>query len=365
MAAEPRGSILRQLRRLVSSGAADDASDAQLLERFAALRDEAAFETLVRRHGSMVLGVCRRVLGNGADADDAFQATFLVLMRTGAGIRQRGTVGHWLYVVAYRVALQARARAARRRTVESEAGIMQTQQPAETDTTGELRQVLDVELSRLPERYRAPLVLCYLEGKTNEEAAQLLGWSKRSVTGRLARARDLLHRRLARRSLAFSGLAGLATTESVSAALLDTTLKTVTLCAAGQAAAAGLAASPAITLMNGALKAMWITRIKLAAVLLTATLALTGSGWFLHRALAEKPAEPQAQAPAAPVAAPEALPGLPAAFTRTLDLVKPQAGEGKYAQVPWAETLWDARVEAAAKGKPIFIWVTGGPPGIC
>ena len=365
---DSRGEILRHLRRLVRPENEDDASDGQLLELFAAERAEAAFAALVRRHGPMVLGVCRRVLGNLHDAEDAFQATFLVLQRRAGSLEGRATVGNWLYTVAYHVALRARAGAARRREQERQA-VIETR-PEDRDEAGDrdLRQVIDEELARLPEKYRAPVVLCYLEGKSNEEAARLLGWSLRSVTGRLARARGALHKRLARRSLAFS-VAWLATAtaqNSVSAALCAATVRTATLCAVGEVAAAGLV-SPTVThLAEGALKAMVLHQWKLASALAAVLMLATGSGFLLHQALAEKPATPpNAATPTAARADQAELPGLPVAFARTLELIKPQANESRYAQVPWAETLWDARVKAAAEGKPIFIWVTGGPPGIC
>ncbi len=139
-----------------------DVTDGQLLGRFLARRDEAAFEALLRRHGPMVLGVCRRVLGNSHDADDAFQATFLVLVRKAATVRPASAVGNWLYGVAYRTALEARSAAARRRRKEREVADMARGRPADDDR-GELRRLLDQELSRLPDKYRTPIILCDLE----------------------------------------------------------------------------------------------------------------------------------------------------------------------------------------------------------
>src|SRR4051812_12709196 len=143
-----------------------DGGDAQLLQRFVQRRDEGAFATLMERHGPMVLGVCRRVLRDQQDVDDAFQATFLVLLRKAAALRRPGLLGNWLYGVAYRVALQARAGAARWRALAREVEDVPAAEPVDAKVWDELRPMLDEEVNRLPEKYRAPVVLCYLEGKT-------------------------------------------------------------------------------------------------------------------------------------------------------------------------------------------------------
>ena len=174
----------------------DEASDRQLLERFVRRRDQPAFAALLRRHGPMVLGVCRRVLRHEQDAEDAFQATFLVLAKKAHGLRRPERLANWLYGVAYRTAQHARGRETRRCQHEREAASMSAAKD-EPETFGqELRRLLEEELHRLPEKYRAPLVLCYLEGKTNEEAARLLGWPVGSMSFRLARGRELLRERL-------------------------------------------------------------------------------------------------------------------------------------------------------------------------
>ena len=177
-------------------------TDGQLLARFVATRDEPAFAALVRRHGPMVLGVCRRLLPRGPDAEDAFQATFLVLFRRARALDRGGSVANWLYTVAYHVALRARADAARRR--QCERAVPRRDEAPAADVWSDLRPVLDEELTRLPDKYRAPVVLCYLEGKTNEEAGRLLGCPVGTVKGRLSRARDLLRARLARRGVTLS-----------------------------------------------------------------------------------------------------------------------------------------------------------------
>jgi RNA polymerase sigma factor (sigma-70 family) len=180
-------------------------SDAQLLERFVADRDEEAFAGLVERYGSLVLGVCHRVLGDSHQAEDAFQATFLVLVRRASSLDGRGPLGNWLYAVAYRTATKARMTAARRRARERQAmDSMPDAYVVENQAWDELRPILDEELSQLPRKYRAPLVLCYLEGKTQQEAAQELGWPSGSMSRRMNRARQLLRVRLQKRGVATS-----------------------------------------------------------------------------------------------------------------------------------------------------------------
>jgi RNA polymerase sigma-70 factor (ECF subfamily) len=181
--------------------AVEEPADAELLTRWCA-GDAAALEWLVRRHGSMVLGVCRRILAHADDAEDAFQATFLVLVRKGHQLARREQVAGWLHAVAVRVAQKARSQRTRRR--EREAQIVDGVDPVapETAPAVDLRDLLrriDEELDRLPDKYRLPIVLCELEGRTLEQAARVLGWPRGTVAGRLSRGRELLRRRLARR----------------------------------------------------------------------------------------------------------------------------------------------------------------------
>jgi RNA polymerase sigma-70 factor (ECF subfamily) len=188
-------------------GLAEQATDRELLARFVATGEQAAFAALVQRHGAGVLRVCRRVLGNEHDAEDVFQATFLVLARKAGVLSWHDCVGHWLRAVAQRLALQARGLAERRRGRESaDEDAPEPCDPGDGPPAAlarrELCLVLDEELGRLPEKYRAPVVLCYLQGKTNEQAAGELGWPAGSMSRRLARARALLHDRLSRRGLA-------------------------------------------------------------------------------------------------------------------------------------------------------------------
>lgn len=184
-------------------------NDEKLLDRFLGGGEpasEGAFTVLVSRHGPMVLGVCQHILGQAPEAEDAFQATFLVLARNAAGIRDRRVLGRWLYEVAYRIAIRSKASATRRRAVEKEAALMSAvdDRPVIDPAWNELMPVLHEEVNRLPEKYRSAVVLCYLEGRTNEEAASLLRWPVGTVKGRLSRARDLLRSRLTRRGLALS-----------------------------------------------------------------------------------------------------------------------------------------------------------------
>jgi serpin B len=281
--------VLRHLRRVPRAGA-DEPGDGELLARFADRRDEAAFELLLRRHGAMVWNVCRRVLGDAADADDAFQATFLVLVRKAKSIARRESAAAWLHGVARRVSLDARARAARRRAHEQRGAAMPTEQLPADASNAEVRGILDEELGRLPEKYRAPLVLCYLEGKTNDEAAQQLGWTRGTVAGRLSRARDLLRGRLTRRGVALTAAALSALLAETASAAVPSALLVTTLKEALGYAAAGVASPAAVSLAEGALRAMFMTKLKITATLLSAVVALgAGAGWFWPRVHAEPP----------------------------------------------------------------------------
>jgi RNA polymerase sigma factor (sigma-70 family) len=286
---------LRHLRHLLARPDTDAVPDAQLLQRFVSRRDEAAFELLIGRHGPMVLGVCRRVLGDAHDAEDAFQATLLVLARKAGSIGRRGSVGSWLYQVAYRVALRARAGALRRARHERRvADLPAVADPHAAADPGwrELRPVLDEELGRLPEKYRAPVVLCYLEGLTNEQAARQLRCPAGTLKTRLTRARRLLADRLARRGLApGAGLLAAAAlrpaaSAAVPAALVGPTARAAALVAAGKVTAAGVVSAQAARLTEGVLRAMVLMKVKLAAVALVAGLAAAGAGVGSYRALA-------------------------------------------------------------------------------
>jgi RNA polymerase sigma factor (sigma-70 family) len=264
-----RNQVVQHLRRAVLRYDEAGLTDGQLLGCFTEHRDEAAVAALVRRHGPMVWGVCRRVLGDHHDAEDAFQATFLVLVRRAASITPRDLVGNWLYGVAHQTALKARALRAKRRTRERQVPAMPEPTATERDLWQDVRPLLDAELSRLPERYRVALVLCDLEGKTRKEAARQLGCPEGTLAARVARGRALLAKRLARHGLAVSGgtLAGVLSREASAAvpdAVASSTIQAVNRFATGPAAAVALSA-PVVALTEGVLKAMLLNKIKIAA----------------------------------------------------------------------------------------------------
>jgi RNA polymerase sigma factor (sigma-70 family) len=281
MRTPPLGHALRRLCRSTEEQTEQDLSDADLLQRFRAGREETAFALLVQRHGPMVHGVCRRVLGDVHEAEDAFQATFLVLVRQAAVIRQREALGGWLYRVAYRVAARARGSQSRRRAVASQAPVpAAVPDPAATAAWGELRHALDEELHRLPDKYRAPVVLCCLEGKTHEQAGRELHWPKSSVTARLERARELLQQRLVRRGFVLpAGLLAALLAAETSSAAVPATLLLATVRLALQVLRGEPAAAPGVALAEGVLRGMARTRLAVAAaVCLVLGLAVAGVG---------------------------------------------------------------------------------------
>ena len=294
MAGDASAALLRNIQTLFDIGTVGGLSDRELLARFAGSRDasaEAAFEALVLRHGPMVLRVCSNVLRDPTDAQDAFQATFLVLVRRSRAIRKLESVGSWLYGVAYRVAARARVEAARRRAVEQHGGL-RVVASVDSETDGardqeELGPIIQEEVRRLPERYRGVVVLCYWEGLTHEQAATQLGCPLGTVRSRLARARGLLHRRLTRRGLA--PLAGLvaASFDSAQAAVVVSRFISVpselvqsTVRAAGQVAAgkatAQVATGAVALLVQQVLRSMLMMKLKTIAI----AMALIGVGAF-------------------------------------------------------------------------------------
>jgi RNA polymerase sigma factor (sigma-70 family) len=203
-------------------------TDGQLLDRYVKTRDESAFETLLRRHGPMVLGLCRRSLQDDHEAEDAFQATFLTLVNNARSIRKQDSLGSWLYGVAHRVTLKAKIRAGKRNRLTQGETMSVEDLDSQADLQ-EIRPVLHEEVGRLPEKYRAPIVLCYLEGQTHEEAARQLEWPVGTVKGRLSRAREMLHSRLSRRGIALTlGLIALLrkdATAAVPESLVESTVR--------------------------------------------------------------------------------------------------------------------------------------------
>jgi RNA polymerase sigma factor (sigma-70 family) len=273
--------FMRHVYRAAAGGAL---SDGQLLQRYVESGDRAALAALVERHGAMVFGVCRRALGNVHDAEDAFQAVFLLLVHKASAIAQCESVGSWLHGVAYRTALKARRAAAVRRRARERQLAASTVAPAVPDILErELRAILDEEIARLPERYRLPVILCYLEGKTHAEAARLLGCPLGTVATQLARARARLRPRLERRGITLPvGVLTVLLVEqapaAVPAALVLTTL---------QIAFSG-AAGPAVTaLTKGVFMTLTMTKVRLTTImLLMLSLAGTGTGIVVHRRLA-------------------------------------------------------------------------------
>jgi RNA polymerase sigma factor (sigma-70 family) len=314
--ADPINEAVQHFRRAMLRQDSAGLSDGQLLERFIERRDEAAAAALVRRHGPMVWGVCRRVLRNAHDAEDAFQATFLVLVRRAASILPREMVGNWLYGVAHQTALKARAMTAKRRTREREVTAMPEPKVQPQDPWDDLQALLDQELSRLPDKYRAAIVLCDLEGKTRKEAAQQLGVPEGTLAARLVRARTMLRGRLARHGLAVSGGA-LATmllrneaTAGVPAAVVSSTIQAMSLSAAGSAAAAGAISAKAAVLAQRAMRAMLFTKLKGVAAILLALAAAVGVVGLTYGFKARAAPAPQGTTPPARGAgAPAALKG--------------------------------------------------------
>jgi RNA polymerase sigma factor (sigma-70 family) len=285
--------FLRCLRRVAGHPGSAAPTDGQLLERFLGQHDEAAFELLVWRHGPMVLNVCRRLLHHAEDAEDAFQATFLVFVRKAHAINKREGLGSWLHRVAYRVALRAKAAQAKRARREKATEVEPAVECGDHEEWKDLRPVLDEEIDRLPERYRAAVVLCYLEGKSHQEAARQLGCAEGTVASRLSRARDRLRGRLVRRGLVLSAgaltgaLVQSALPAPVSAALVDTTVTAATAFAAGQATAGGAMSAHSAALAEGVMKTMVLTNLKVAAaVLVAAGMIGVGAGGVTYRTLA-------------------------------------------------------------------------------
>jgi RNA polymerase sigma factor (sigma-70 family) len=279
------GAALHQLWRRVAAEAVGTLPDRELLERFVARREEAAFAALVLRHGPMVLGVCRRLLRHEQDAEDAFQATFLVFARRAGSIHKGESLGSWLHGVARRVAGKAHAQAQRRHTHRGqESDMLPARDPLEEVARRELWEALDEELGGLPARYQAPLVHCYLEGQTQDEAAVQLGWSKSTLRRRLEQGRRLLGARLAGRGVTMpAGMGAALLAGQASAAVRGPLLETTVQAGLRWAAGATLAGVPdrVASLASGALGGLGAWRAKLAAVvllLISAAAGLLGAG---------------------------------------------------------------------------------------
>jgi len=290
------GRVVRELEVLWTSGTLSGLSDAQLLGRFTAGgaqgADGSAFRELVHRHGPMVMGVCRQILRHSHDADDAFQATFLVLVRKARAIRVRDSLAPWLYRVAYRTAMRARASASRYRQtdIDQMEGI---EGSADDAYHLDVRPLLQEELGRLPEKYRSPIVLCHLEGRSHEEAARILHWPVGTVSGRLSRGRQLLRSRLERRGVAVPSA-------MVPGHLLDSSrvVPPISLVDSVVGAATGSASTnvsaSVLTLTQGVLKAMLLYKLKAAALVFLVVGAISGGAGVW----ASWPGEPPNRSPA-------------------------------------------------------------------
>lgn len=284
--------VVQHFRRMLTTSATTQTTDGDLLTRYVRQRDEQAFEALVDRHGPLVLGVCQRVLHNQADVEDAFQATFLVLVRKASSLRAPDRLANWLYGVACRAALQARNATLKRREKEAKAMV---RQETTDDAWVHVRAVLDQELTRLPDKYREVIVLLELEGKTRAQVASLIGCPEGTVASRLARGRALLAKRLSRHvqilpaSLSLAELTQFASVPSVPPSLISATVN-ATAQFTGNAVADGLISSKVVNLTQGVLKTMLMNKLmKIAALLLAVGFLVTGTGLGLVLAASRLP----------------------------------------------------------------------------
>jgi RNA polymerase sigma factor (sigma-70 family) len=293
MARNVADKIIRHLRQAALGRDQGGWTDAALLEEYVTRQDETAFEALLRRHGPMVFGVCRRVLHNQADAEDAFQATFLVLVRKAASLRSGAKVGNWLYGVAHNTALKAKAMNRKRRLREREAGTQTKSNGVEQDWA-EVQGMLDAQLSLLPDCYRVAIVLCDLEGRTIKEAARHLGWPQGTTATRLTRGRALLARRLTKQGLALpTGMLAAATANGTATARVTPLLLRSTLaaarCWARRSVATGLISARVSVLAQGVLQSMFMQKLmRTVGLVLLAGLAL-GTATLTRQSLAADP----------------------------------------------------------------------------
>jgi RNA polymerase sigma factor (sigma-70 family) len=307
MANAQTDTVLRHIRRLTGDGP----TDRELLQRFLADRDEAAFATLVRRHAGLVWSVCRRILHQDQDAEDAWQATFLVLARNAGTVRKAEALASFLHGVAHRTALRARRSATTRRTHERQEKTMPRHAPQADVTWRELQALLDEEVRRLPEKYRAPFVLCCLEEKSRGEAARELGWNEGTLSSRLAQARKILQRRLTRRGVTLAALLTSASLSTVRAAppaaLLARTIPAALSYAVRRSTGVGGVSAAATALAEGVGKAMTLSKFNVAVLLLLlAGIGAAGAGWLADAAPASSLAVAATPADAVSPAVPSA-----------------------------------------------------------
>jgi RNA polymerase sigma factor (sigma-70 family) len=359
MAATQAGVVVRHIRELVSADAKVNLSDTELLGRFTKGGDERAFAALVKRHGGLVLGVCRRVLGNHADAEDAFQATFLVLSKKAAAIARQAALPSWLYQVAYRVAVKAKARALTRQRHEQQAEGHEAADPLTEITGRELLGVLDEELQALTERHRTPLVLCYLQGHTCDEAARRLGCSPRTLKRWLDQGRRCLARRLARRGLTLpAALLATGLTHAARAAAVPARLVTASARAANLGPAAGAApvSAAAVALAEGVSQGLPAWKLGPAALVLLAGALAVGVGVLAGVAGPEPTQRPPAEGRSEQVAAAAPLrPLLPMAWPG-----KPNRPDERAGGVTVTARVLNADAKPLAKAAVALVGYTGG-----
>ena len=305
--------LVRYIHKLAATSHAKGLTDKDLLARFATQHDEAAFAVLVRRHGAMVHGVCRRILRDWHSAEDALQATFLVLARKARSLHRPEMLGPWLHGVAYRTAMKAKTARARRRKRELRAADRIQVDPAMEASWQELRLVLDAAIARLPTKYREPIVLCYLQGKSQSEAASALGCPRGTVGTRLAWARERLRSELQRNGLMLSAVAlatALAAADEAAAGgviFFDASAFKAIATIGSKSSVSGAISAKAVALSNGVIRAMWITKMKIAAAVLLG-IATTGLTLAFQTRAAEQvtapgkvpPSEVDRQKPAMP-----------------------------------------------------------------
>lgn len=289
MTANSTGHILQRIRQLVGVPPDAEVTDGQLLNRYVVHREDDAFALLLQRHGPMVLGLCKRLIREPHAAEDAFQATFMVLVRKADSIIKQDSLASWLYGVAYRTARRVRSTTDRHRPVEFSTMQEPCKDAADHASWQQLRPVLDEEVNRLPEKFRAPVILCYIEGKSNDEAAKQLAWPVGTVKGRLSQARALLRGRLARRGLTLAGVtATVAATDYAAVAAVAPALAAATIQSARQVAAGvslTTAASASVAaLAHQTLRSMWMAKVAISALAIGAVvvpLSILGIEWKL------------------------------------------------------------------------------------
>ena len=332
-------------------------TDGQLLASVASTQSHDCFGQLVERHGTMVLGVCRRQLPVAHDAEDAAQAVFVVLWKKAANLRGRTSVAGWLHHVARNVCRNARKAAAVRQKHEQRAAEMNDGQIVNEADWSEIKDVLDEELSRLPEKYRLPVILCHLQGHTHEEVAALTGVKESTVSTRLSRARELLRARLARRGITIGSI-GLATalaantcSAAVPASFVTSTTQAAALFAAGKLAAGGALSAKTAALAQGAIHMLTIAKMKTAAAVLVTASVVAGGGAVVVQQMAN------AQ-DAAKVDYKNDL--TPTTYRQIHSVVQPSDDEWRHMKVNWLTDIVAARKKAAEEDKPIVYRRIGG-----